>query len=113
MPILTLDPITGNDLGQSVDAILGDLNQFPDSVFVAAFDARHACFYDCGVHGLAVFETQGEAKAFGDTVEPNVRVDQVTFDEAREIAKSKPQLVAVFLMDLRSGPTVRARHYVR
>lgn len=70
------------------------------------------CYCFGGVHGLAVFSEVELAKVFADVVFPHgYEVKEGAFDEAREVAKSRPlPVVAMLLMDDPDNPQV---HYVR
>jgi hypothetical protein len=98
-------------------AILGLDRDFPDQVIVLHHppSGRYGCYRFGGVHGLACFSTPNAALHFAlEALEPTVPglvLQSVTFDEAREVAKSRPfPVVAVMLLDDLDDPVI---HYVK
>lgn len=98
-------------------AILGLDRDFPEQVIVLHHPptGRYGCYRFGGVHGLACFSTPNAALQFAlEALEPSVPglvLQSVTFDEAREVAKSRPYpVVAVMLLDDLDDPLI---HYVK
>ena len=94
--------------------LLGLDNEFPDNLYVLhhAPTKRYGCYCHRGIHGLACFSTREGVREFGDHIElSGLSAQEVTFDEAREIAKQRPVLVtAMMLLDNILDPII---HYVR
>jgi len=65
-----------------------------------------------GVHGLACFSTDLTASRFANDIGlEGMRIDQVSFDEAREIAKSRPlPVTSLMLVDSMDNPKI---HFIR
>ncbi len=73
---------------------------------------KYGCYHHDGVHGLASFSTEEGATSFS-TMIPLSAMEclEVSFDEAREIAKSRPHPVeALMLLDDMDKPQI---HFVR
>lgn len=94
--------------------ILGLGRTFPERLWLLAHPGtgRYGCFCHNGVHGLACFGSETAAVRFGEWIDlPGMTTEEVTFDEAREIAKSRPlPVVSLMLLDCLDDPIV---HYVR
>jgi hypothetical protein len=94
--------------------ILGLENEFPASVFVLYHSntKRYGCYCHHGVHGLACFSTNAGAVKFGEFIDlDGLSVMQLSFDEAREVAKERPlPVTALMLLDNMNDPKV---HYIR
>jgi hypothetical protein len=93
------------------------LDTFPSKLHVlyAPAKGKYGCFCSNGIHGLAVFEHQLNALAFGTGMEEHektpTRLRCVSFDRAREIAKSRPEPVnALILLDEPDKPRI---HFVK
>ncbi|MGE0002434.1 MAG: hypothetical protein AB7F50_01720 [Fimbriimonadaceae bacterium] len=86
----------------------------PDQLFVLAEPetGRYGCFCFEGIHGLAVFSDEFSAWKFSELLPVEFVVCRtVSFDEAREIAKTRPMpVVSVMLLDDVNDPVI---HYVR
>jgi hypothetical protein len=86
----------------------------PDRLYVLTEPStgRYGCYCFHGVHGLAVFGHEDAAWAFSEWLPiDEVSCCLVDFDEAREIAKSRPMpVVSVMLLDDVEDPVI---HYVR
>lgn len=97
-----------------VEPILGIGEDFPDSLFVLNHPAsgRYGCYCHEGVHGLASFSNETQAVRFAEWIElSGMTVVELTFDEAREVAKARPlPVVALMLLDKMDDPKI---HYVR
>ncbi len=94
--------------------LLGLENQFPDRVFVLHHPRsdRYGCYCHGAIHGLACFSDEAAAYKFADWIDLSGMVTrEVTFDEAREVAKMRPlPVVSLMLLDSLSDPQI---HYVR
>lgn len=94
--------------------LLGIENEFPEDIFVLHHptSGKYGCYCHQGVHGLACFSSESGAFRFAEWIDLSGMVTlEVTFDEAREIAKSRPlPVVSLMLMDDMSEPKI---HYVR
>jgi hypothetical protein len=97
-----------------VQPILGLGEEFPDAVFVLSHPSsgRFGCYCHQGVHGLACFSTENNAVRFAEFIDlSGMHVLELSFDEAREIAKERPlPVVALMLLDKMEEPKI---HYVR
>ncbi len=89
-------------------------DSIPDSLYVLRHEpsGKYGCYCHEGVHGLACFSTQGHAFRFAEWIDLSGMASQnVTFDEARDIAKARPlPIVSLMLLDDMSAPKI---HYVR
>ncbi len=94
--------------------ILGIENAFPETVHVLHHppSGKYGCYCHQGVHGLACFSSESAAFRFAEWIDLSGMVaHEVSFDEAREIAKGRPMpIVSVMLLDNLSEPKI---HYVR
>lgn len=94
--------------------LLGIGEEFPDAVFVLSHPStsRYGCYCHQGVHGLACFSTETSAIRFAEWIDlSGMRVIELSFDEAREVAKARPlPVVALMLLDKLEDPKI---HYVR
>ncbi|MEI7984496.1 MAG: hypothetical protein WCI55_02610 [Armatimonadota bacterium] len=97
-----------------IQPILGLDNEFPSSVFVLSHVAskRYGCYCHQNVHGLACFSTKAGAAGFGQFIDlDGLKIVELTFDEARDVAKDRPMPVtAVMLLDDMSDPKI---HFIR
>lgn len=94
--------------------ILGLDGTFPDNLYILhhAPSNRYGCFYHQGVHGLACFSTEAGAFRFAELIElSGMQTEEVSFDEARQVAKDRPMpVVSLMLLDRIDDPKI---HYVR
>ena len=92
--------------------ILGLDDEFPDNVWVLKAGLKFVCYKHGNLHGLAVFSTASLAVAFNAAYGvPYAVGEEVSFDLAREIAKSRPpQVTCMMLLDDINNPTI---HFVR
>ncbi len=94
--------------------MLGLGEEFPDSVFVSFHPStgRYGCYCFEGVHGLACFSTEIGAQRFTEWIElSGMVVLELSFDEARDVAKARPlPVVALMLLDRMDQPLI---HFVR
>ena len=102
-------------MNQLLDApLLGLDNEFPDTLYVLfhAGSGRYGCFFHEGVHGLASFSSENAAFRFAEHINlSGMATQEVSFEEAREVAKSRPMpVVSLMLLDEIDNPKI---HYVR
>ncbi|MEZ0324875.1 MAG: hypothetical protein ACAH95_03145 [Fimbriimonas sp.] len=94
--------------------IVGLDEVFPDKLFVLHHPSsdRYGCFCHDGVHGLACFSSESGAIRFSEWIDlSGMTTQEVSFDEAREVAKQRPMpVVAIMLLDRMEDPKI---HYVR
>lgn len=91
-----------------------DMNIFPDKVWVLHHPStdRYGCNEHKGIHGVACFSNEGRAIAFTEWISlSGMTTKEVDFDEARDIAKSRPlPCVSLQLLDDIQNPQI---HFVR
>ncbi len=94
--------------------IIGLDEVFPDKLFVLHHPSsdRYGCFCHDGVHGLACFSSESGAVRFSEWIDlTGMTTQEVSFDEAREVAKQRPMpVVAIMLLDRMEDPQI---HFVR
>jgi len=94
--------------------LIGLDQTFPDRLFVLHHPAsdRYGCFQHEGIHGLACFSDEAAAFRFAAWIDlSGMKTCELSFDEAREVAKQRPlPVVAVMLLDRIEAPQI---HYVR
>lgn len=94
--------------------LLGIDDTFPETVYLLSHPAssRYGCYCHNGVHGLACFSSESGAFRFAEWIDlSGMSTLEVTFDQAREIAKGRPMpIVALMLLDRLDDPLI---HYVR
>lgn len=94
--------------------ILGLEDAFPESVHVLHHPStgKYGCYCHEGVHGVASFESRGAAMRFSEQIDlSGIAIVEVSFEDAREIAKARPMpVVALMLLDRLDEPLI---HYVR
>ena len=87
---------------------------FPDSLFLLhhPVSAKYGCYFHDGTHGLACFTTEMGAFRFAEWIDlSGMAVQEMSFDEAREVAKQRPlPVVSLMLLDRMDDPKI---HYVR
>jgi hypothetical protein len=87
---------------------------FPDQLFVLHHPStdRYGCYRHEGIHGLACFRGEPAAIEFAKWIDlSGMMTLEVSFDEARDIAKQRPvQVVSIMLLDRIDDPQI---HYVR
>lgn len=90
------------------------VDSFPDNLYVLHHPRTgvYGCYCHGGLHGLACFTSEMSAFRFAEHIELSGMASQeTTFDEAREIARSRPApLVALLLLDSLSNPKI---HYIK
>lgn len=100
---------------QTLDAPFLELSEsFPERVFLLSHPStgKYGCYRYDGIHGLACFSTEAGAFRFAEWIDLSGMVSQeVSFEEARDIAKDRPlPVVCVMLLDRLENPVI---HYVR
>jgi hypothetical protein len=94
--------------------VLGIGEEFPEAVFVLSHPStsRFGCYCHRGIHGLACFSSESSAIRFSEWIDlSGMKVEELSFDEAREVAKARPlPVVALMLLDQLEDPKI---HYVR
>jgi len=94
--------------------LLGLDDAFPENLYVLHHPSsnKYGCFCHEGIHGLACFSTEEGAVRFADWIDlVGMTTREVTFDEAREVAKDRPlPVVSLMLLDSLQSPKI---HYVR
>lgn len=94
--------------------LLGLDDTFPDVLYLLhhALSGRYGCFFHNGVHGLACFSTEAGAIRFSEWIDlSGMTTQEVTFDEARAVAKDRPMPVtSLMLLDDMQNPKI---HFVR
>lgn len=94
--------------------LLGLDEEFSDRVYVLSHPAsgKYGCYCHNSVHGLACFSSEMTAFRFVEHIELSGMIsEEVSFDEAREIAKARPlPVVSLMLLDSIAEPKI---HYVR
>lgn len=102
-------------MNQTLDCpIIGLDTEFPSRVFIIKHppSGRYGCYCYDGVHGLACFSSEeGAAKFAGWLDLGGMTAEEVSFDQAREVAQARPALiVSLMLLDDMDDPKI---HYVR
>ena len=100
---------------QTIDCpLLGLDTAFPDQLYVLRHgpSSKYGCYCFDGVHGLACFSTEIGAFRFAEWIDlSGMSCEEVSFDEAREIAQDRPMpIVSLMLLDDLDAPEI---HYVR
>lgn len=100
---------------ETLDApIAGLVDTFPERLYLLSHPAsgKYGCYCHRGVHGLASFSTEGGALRFAEWIElGGMCCVEVSFDEAREVAKERPMpVVSLMLLDSLNEPLI---HYIR
>lgn len=94
--------------------ILGLDEIFPDSLYLLfhSNSGKYGCYCHQGVHGLACFSTEAGAFRFAEWIDlSGMQSVEITFDEAREVAKDRPlPVVALMLLDRLDQPLI---HFIR
>lgn len=94
--------------------VFGLDQEFPEELFVLHHTStrRYGCYCHQNVHGLACFSSQEGAARFGQFIElAGLQIVELSFDEAREVAKDRPMPVtSLMLLDNMSDPMI---HFVR
>lgn len=87
---------------------------FPDQVFLLFHPrtGKYGCYCHNGVHGVACFSSEAGAFRFAEWIDLGGMTSQeLSFDEAREVAKDRPlPIVSLMLLDRMDDPKI---HYVR
>ena len=113
-----MSTLANNPIGITLDEeLLGGFGGFPDNLFLLSmgdgkFAANNATLSDGqSINGLACFPSADDATTYmGLLAGLSGEIVKKTFEEAREIAISKPVLHALFLF---VGGVIREVHWVR
>lgn len=96
------------------EPLLGLGVEWPQDLYLVFHrdSGKYGCYCFDGVYGLAVFTSEEHADRFtAMTNLTDMENLHVSFDEAREVAKSRPlPVVAVMLLDQMNRPEI---HYIR
>ncbi len=96
------------------ESLLGMGQEFPERVWLLHHpkSGRYGCYCYEKIHGLACFSEEVGAFRFAEWIELGGMIAvEVSFDEAREIAKTRPApVVCLILLDSMTSPLI---HYVR
>jgi hypothetical protein len=110
MPII-LDDTRIDTFTESLTSLF---DEFPERVYLLKHPStgKYGCYCYDGLHGLAVFSSEAGAFRFAEWIDLSGMVsEEVSFDEAREIARSRPApLMALLLLDSLQNPKV---HYIK
>ena len=84
-------------------------DSFPENLFILTSGALHVCYQAVfdkeKVQGLACFSTEASAQRFSsEWYEGKTNTISVTFEEAIEIAKTKPAVNCLLLCDNAKDP---------
>jgi hypothetical protein len=94
--------------------LLGLESPFPESVWLLFHSAsgRYGCYCYNDIHGVACFSSENGAFRFSEMIDlTGMTTLEVSFDEAREIAKNRPMPVtSLILLDDPNHPQI---HFVR
>lgn len=94
--------------------LLGLEDTFPDRLYLLFHprSSKYGCYCHQGIHGLACFSTEPSAFRFAEFIDlAGMQAVEISFDEAREVAKDRPlPVVALMLLDKLEDPVI---HYVR
>lgn len=84
-----------------------------DLVIISLGEGKHGCYCYFGTHGLVAFSSESEAASFIKSEELGWKatLEDMTFDEARDLAKSKPTPVMALI--LFRTPNNCLVHYVK
>lgn len=90
------------------------VDSFPETVWLLHHpgSGKYGCYCFKQVHGVACFSTEAGAFRFAEHIDLGGMVGvQMSFDEARDIAKSRPlPIVSLMLLDSLVNPKI---HYVK
>ena len=94
--------------------ICGIEDTFPETLYLLHHpsSSKYGCYCHDGVHGLACFSTELGAFRFAEWIDlSGMAVQEMSFDEAREVAKQRPlPVVSLMLLDRMDDPKI---HYIR
>ncbi|HEY3779706.1 MAG TPA: hypothetical protein VGL56_01390 [Fimbriimonadaceae bacterium] len=102
-------------MNQTLDLpICGLDDSLPDQLFLLHHpsSAKYGCYCHDGIHGLAAFSTEVGAFRFAEYIDlSGMSIEEMSFDEAREVAKQRPlPVVSLMLLDRMDDPKI---HFVR
>ena len=86
---------------------------FPDELYVLSHpNGKYGCYCHECIHGLAAFSTENRAILFSEFIDySGLLAIKQSFDEAREVAKSRPlPVVSLMLLDKMDDPKI---HFIR
>ncbi|MBX3115296.1 MAG: hypothetical protein KF824_01325 [Fimbriimonadaceae bacterium] len=94
--------------------VLGLDTEFPERLFIVRHlpSNKYGCYCFDGTHGLACFSDEAGANGFASWIDiGGMMAEEVSFDEAREIAKDRPMpIVSLMLLDNMEDPEI---HFIR
>jgi hypothetical protein len=94
--------------------VLGLEDTFPQNLYIVRHNPtnKYGCYCYDGTHGLACFSTEQGALSFAAWINmPGMASEEVSFDEAREVAKDRPMpITSLMLLDNMEDPLI---HFVR
>lgn len=94
--------------------VLGLEDTFPQRLFIVRHNptSKYGCYCHDGTHGLACFSNEQGAISFAAWINmPGMSSEEVSFDEAREVAKDRPMpITSLMLLDNMEDPLI---HFVR
>jgi hypothetical protein len=97
-----------------IESKLGLDESIPDKVWILFHprSGKYGCYNHQGIHGLACFSNENSSFRFAEFIDLVGMVSkEVSFDEAREVAKSRPlPVIALMLCDDMDNPNI---HYIR
>jgi hypothetical protein len=97
-----------------IKPILGLDIEIPNSLYIVYQEStkRYGCYSYNGIHGLACFSTEDLANNFAGIINfTDLTIPNVSFDEARDIAKERPfPVVCLMFLDNMQNPII---HYIR
>lgn len=78
-----------------------DIDELPERVYLLRIGSKWGawCLKKRGIRGLAAFQHEGQAERFKEMLTGRITIEEMEFDCAREIARNRPQMHAVFIMD--------------
>ncbi len=104
-----------SSLTETISSPLVDLDEsMPQNVVLLHHPTtgKYGCYRYNGIHGLACFTSENAAIRFAEWIDlVGMTCDEVSFDEARQVAKGRPLPVCcLMLLDKLDEPVI---HYVR
>ena len=95
-----------------IQPLLGLDKGFPEKFYVFVDGNKFLCYCYKGLHGLACFENLENAENYKSSINiKSLVIQSVTFEEARKIAKNRPDpIICLLLLDDLTNPEI---HYVK
>ncbi len=94
--------------------VLGLDTKFPERLYIVRHlpSNKYGCYCYDGTHGLACFSDEAGASGFANWIDiGGMMAEEVSFDEAREIAKDRPMpIISLMLLDNMEDPQI---HFIR